>query len=254
MNSNSVTVQLDGNVAVVEFARPPVNYFDVALIADIVDAYTGLDRDPDCRAIVLASSGRHFCAGADFGEGSLDEEGGHDLYAQAARLLEHDLPVVAAVQGAAIGGGLGLALTADFRVAAPSSRFVCNFARLGIHHGFGLTATLPPVVGRQRAMELLYTGGTAGGAQARDWGLCDALADDEDQLRPLALELARRIAYAAPLAVQSIRRTMRGHLAGAVRSATANELREQLPLLQTADFQEGVRAARDRRDPKFTGR
>src|SRR6202030_4695081 len=115
---------------------------------------------------------KHFCAGANFA-GDTPAEG--DLYEQAVRLFAAGLPLVAAVQGAAVGGGLGVALSADFRVATPETRFSANFARLGIHHGFGITVTLPLVVGHQRALEMLYTGDRLGGEQAHAIGLCDRL-------------------------------------------------------------------------------
>src|SRR5262249_26970840 len=156
------------HVAVVEFDRPPHNFFDAVLIEQIADAYEQLDGDPACRAIVLCSAGKHFCAGANFAAKN-PAAGGH-LYDQAIRLFTFATPVVAAVQGAAIGGGLGVALSADFRVASPESRFAANFSRLGIHHGFGLTVTLPLVVGEQRALELLYTGERVRGDDAHAIG------------------------------------------------------------------------------------
>ena len=100
---------------------------------------------------MLCSAGRHFCAGANFADAG--DSGVPALYAHAVRLFSASTPVVAAVQGGAIGGGLGLALSADFRVASPSSRFAANFARLGIHHGFGITVTLPATVGMQASLE-----------------------------------------------------------------------------------------------------
>ena len=162
------------------------------------------------------------------------------------------LPVVAAVQGAAVGGGLGVALSADFRVASPDSRFSANFARLGIHHGFGVTVTLPLVVGHQRALELLYTGVRLGGEQAHAIGLCDRLVAS-DRLREQAVALAGEIAASSPLAVRAIRETMRGQLAERVREATAHEADEQAKLFATSDFREGVSAAAERRPPRFTG-
>jgi len=239
------------HVATVEFDRPPHNHFDVELIAALADAYAALDEDPECRAIVLCSSGRHFCAGANFAGGG--DAGGEALYAEAVRLFAATTPVVAAVQGAAIGGGLGLALSADFRVASPSSRFAANFARLGIHHGFGLTVTLPAAVGAQAALELLYTGRRVGGEEAHALGLCDRLAGDEE-LRAAAHALAGEIAASAPLAVRSIRQTMRGELADRVRAATRREGAQQAVLFATEDFHEGVRATAERRTPRFSGR
>lgn len=250
--SRELRVQLGADhVAVVEFDRPPHNHFDVTLIAALADAYEELDATDACRAIVLCSAGAHFCAGADFGVAA-DVEG-QSLYAHAVRLFAARTPVVAAVQGAAIGGGLGLALSADFRVASASSRLAANFARLGIHHGFGISVTLPAVVGMQAALELLYTGRRVGGEEAHTLGLCDRLAA-EGELRDGAHALAAEIAASAPLAVRSIRQTMRGDLAERVRCATEREHAEQTKLFATDDFSEGVRATSARRTPRFRGR
>jgi enoyl-CoA hydratase/carnithine racemase len=250
MEGLAVSVGAD-HVATVEFRRPPHNHFDVELIAALADAYAALDDDPMCRAILLCSAGRHFCAGANFAAGG--DAGGEALYEQAVRLFAAATPVVAAVQGAAIGGGLGLALSADFRVASPSSRFAANFARLGIHHGFGITVTLPAAVGPQAALDLLYTGRRVTGEEAYALGLCDRLAADGES-RLLAHSLAAEIAASAPLAVRSIRRTMRGELPDRVRAATRREGAEQAELFLTEDFREGVSATAERRSPRFSGR
>jgi 2-(1,2-epoxy-1,2-dihydrophenyl)acetyl-CoA isomerase len=249
MEGLTVSVGED-HVATVEFDRPPHNHFDVELIAALADAYEALDADPACRVIVLCSAGRHFCAGADFA--GAGDRGVPALYAHAVRLFAAATPVVAAVQGGAIGGGLGLALSADFRVASPSSRFAANFARLGIHHGFGITVTLPATVGMQASLELLYTGRRVRGEEAYALGLCDRLAAEEE-LRGEAYALAREIAASAPLAVRAIRQTMRGDLSDRVRAATEREHAQQAPLFATDDFQEGVRASAERRTPRFTG-
>jgi enoyl-CoA hydratase/carnithine racemase len=245
----SVEVRED-HVAVVQFSRPPHNYFDAELIGEIADAYESLDDDPACRAIVLCSEGKHFCAGANFAAKNPAEGG--NLYEQAIRLFAARTPVVASVQGAAVGGGLGVALSADFRVASEESRFSANFAKLGIHHGFGLTVTLPWAVGNQRALELLYTGARVRGDEARAIGLCDRLVPGE-RLREEAITFAAEIAAGAPLAIRSIRATMRGGLAEAVRAATAHELEEQGKLFGTSDFAEGVTATAERREPEFKG-
>ena len=253
---SEVTVQVGEDfVATVEIHRPPANYFDADLIGALADAYDELGLQDRCRAILLCSEGRHFCAGAQL-RGSDRAEGPREterLYEHAARLFAAELPVVAAVQGAAIGGGLGLALSADLRVAAPESRFAANFSRLGFHHGFGLTVTLPAAVGHPSALDLLYTGRRIGGEEAYRLGLCDRLVAAE-RLRDEARALAAEVASAAPLAVRAIRRTLRGHLAAEVRAATAHERAEQERLVATADFQEGVRAAAERREPRFEGR
>ena len=246
------TISLDGHVATVEFERPPLNFFDPALIGELADAYERLDEDPECRAIVLCSKGKHFCAGADLSGGE-GVQGARELYRNAVRMYAAATPVVAAVQGAAIGGGLGLALSADFRVASAGSRFSANFARLGFHHGFGLSVTLPAVAGQQAALDLLYTGRRVPGEEAHRLGLCDRLVGD-GEVREAARALAQEIASSAPLAVRSIRATMRGDLAERVRVALEREASEQARLQDTDDFREGVQAMQERRAPAFGGR
>ena len=242
------------HVALAEIRRGPNNFFDRPMIASLCDAFEALMEGGACRAIVLASEGKHFCAGANFADRDPTEDGsGRHLYDEAVRLFETKLPVVAAVQGAAIGGGLGLALATDFRVATPASRFSANFARLGFHHGFGLSVTLPRLVGQQAALELLYTGRRVKGEEAFAMGLCDRLVE-ADGLRTEAHGLAREIAVSAPLAIQSIRETHRGDLPAAIRAATDREKAEQARLQRTEDWKEGTRAMAERRAPEFEGR
>ena len=253
-----VEVEAAGSgVATVTIHRPPDNYFDRDLIASIADAYEHLDADPSARSIVLRSEGKHFCAGARLAPrapsgGSSGAAPGRHLYEEALRLFACRLPVVAAIQGAAIGGGLGLALSADFRVGAPQSRMSANFARLGFHHGFALTVTLPAIVGRQRANEMLLTGVRLDGDESHRIGLLDRLVALED-VDDAAHAFAADIATSAPLAVRSIRETMRQGLVDEVRAATARERAEQDRLTATSDFAEGVAATRERRPPVFRG-
>lgn len=160
--------------------------------------------------------------------------------------------MVAAIQGAAIGGGFGLALVADFRVVSPDARFAANFVKLGIHPGFGLTYTLPRIIGQQRASLMFYTGRRITGEEALAWGLADILAPS-DRLRAAASELAAEIAENAPLAVLSTRATMRQGIAEAVKAATDREHLEQARLIHTEDHREGVKAVNERRPGRFAG-
>ena len=168
-----ISVQTAGHVAVVEMHRPPNNFFDETLLCELAEALLALNDDREVRSVVMCSEGKHFCAGAQLS--GMTAEGIRRVYRQALRLFTARRPVVAAVQGAAVGGGLGLALAADFRVAVPESRFAANFARLGFHQGFGLSVTLPALVGQQRALELLLTGRDVSGSEALEIGLCDRL-------------------------------------------------------------------------------
>lgn len=253
-SAGDVTVDIaDDHVATVEFHRPPDNHFDVWLVADIADALEWIDQQPEVRAVVLRSEGKHFCAGAQFAGGMPRGDGKRSLYEEGARIFAAKKPIVVVVQGAAVGGGLGLALTGDFRVGAPEARLVANFARLGFHQGFGITATLPPIVGQQRAMEMLYTGARLSGEQAHAIGLLDRLVPLAD-VRDEAHRMAAEIAESAPLALLSIRQTLRGDLADKVRAATAIESQRQGELRETEDFAEGRAASLERRPPKFVGR
>ena len=168
-------------------------------------------------------------------------------------MFDAKVPVIAAVQGSAVGGGLGLACAADFRVASLSSRFHANFSVLGFHQGFGLSETLPAIVGSQHAMDLLYTSRRIDGQRAFDIGLVDRLVG-EGQLRSEALGWAAEIAAAAPLAVQSIRETLRAPLAERVRVVLERELDQQQKLWGTEDSRIGIAANLARQTAVFTGR
>lgn len=250
----SVSCDLDqqSHVGTVEIQRPPNNFLNIEVLRDIVGALTKLDRDPDCRAIVLRAAGKHFCAGRDFSAPRLPGDESANVYAEAGQLNELRTPWMAVVQGAAIGAGFGLALCADFRICSPRAYFTANFVQLGLHAGFGTTVTLPRLIGTQKATELLCGGRKVGGAEAVTIGLADRLAE-EDSLQRDALAFAASFAAAPPLAVQAIRATMRADLAEQFRAATEHEVAEQARLTATADFREAAAAARERRQGHYTG-
>jgi enoyl-CoA hydratase/carnithine racemase len=258
-----IGVEIDGSmVATIEIRRPPHNFFDIDLIRQIADACEALDQDAACRAIVLAAQGTAFCAGAKLGGGadiqdtlvkrSQTGQAGH-LYVEAVRLFRTAKPMVGAIHGAAVGGGLGLALVPDLRVTCPEARFCANFTRLGFHPGFGLTHTLPALIGPSKAAMMFYTGRRIPGEEAHRIGLADVLVP-QAEVRSAAQKLAAEIAENAPLGIVETRATLRAGLAEAVRAATDIELEKQTRLRQTADFKEGVDAVNQRRTPTFVGR
>lgn len=256
-----IGVEIHGNVGLIELQEPPHNFLQVAQVKAVADALEELEQNMDVRAVVLAAQGRSFCAGANFGSGNGGDTpaergtGGspEDLYAQAARLCESSLPVVAAVQGPAIGGGLGLAMAATMRVTCPEARFSANFVRLGIHQGFGLSVTLPELIGPSKAALVLLSGRRFKGDEAVELGMAD-LCVPQERVRDAAFELAQEIAQGAPLAIRAINRTLRAGLGDRVRAATKHEAAEQARLFATEDAREGMRSVNERRPGNFTGR
>jgi enoyl-CoA hydratase/carnithine racemase len=250
-----VSVAAVGHVAVVTIDRPPHNHVTVDFMRDLADAFDAIDGEIELRCSVLQAQGKNFCAGADLVR--REDQGGlgavNPLYDEAVRLFSVQKPIVAAVQGAAVGAGLGLAVMADFRVASPDAKFAANFVKLGFHPGFGLTHTLPRLIGRTKAELMCLTGRRVKAGEGLPWGLVDEVVPLED-LRASALRLAAEIAENAPLAIVSTRKTMRGDLAMAVRAQTDIEAAEQAWLRNTEDYKEGVRSVAERRVGNFTGR
>ena len=206
----SVEVGAD-HVAEVEIHRPPNNFFDVALIRSLAEAYEDLASGGDSRAIVLCAEGKHFCAGADFHQESdaeaLPAEGAASLYHEAVRLFRADLPVVAAVQGYCLGFGFELVLMCDIRVAADDAVFALPEAQVGVSVDAGGDLRLATEIGAGHAKLLALTGRRIDAATAERLGIVQQVTT-RDALVPAAMAIAADIAANAPLAVQSIKRTI----------------------------------------------
>lgn len=254
-DSPSISQSREAHVVTLTLRRAPHNFVDATTMRELADRLAALDDDADCRTIVLAAEGKSFCAGADF---SAVPSGGQavdpaEFYTDAMRLFDARKPLIAAVQGPAVGAGVGLALVADFRVTCAEARFSVNFNRLGFHPGFGLSHTLPRLIGMQQASMLFYTGRRIDGTTALAIGLVDELVP-ADEVLARAQALAQEIAGSAPLAVQSTRATLRAGYAHDVRAVNQRELAEQQVQFLSEDFREGVKAMAERRTPRFTGR
>lgn len=243
-----------GGVGIVRLDAPPNNYLSTSIVSELVTSYQSV-VDGGGRAIVLCASGRHFCAGVSLSsklaEASPDDA--FEMYDFIPALFDLPIPVVAAVQGAAIGAGLGLAMTADFRVASGNTRFSAPFTRLGFFHGFGLSVSLPDAVRADVAREMLYAGVEVRGERAYAVGLCSRLTGD-GEIFDAAMSMATELAGVAPLSLYEARRMMRGPLIADLQAALDNERQQQRRFIGSDDFKEGLRAASERRRPIFTGR
>ena len=187
MSGADVTVEQHGDhVGVVCMHRPPNNYFDTALLEEVAVAYEGLDRSGWCRAVVLASEGRHFCAGLDL------RELGSELPDLSPRWPDMTKPVIGAINGAAITGGLELALYCDILLASERATFADTHARVGLMPGWGMSVRLPQVVGRQFARRMSLGSEFLTAERARAVGLVTEVVPHEqllDAARALALSI-----------------------------------------------------------------
>lgn len=251
----NIQIHLTDHVATIEFTSDAFNYLSLDLLAQLAQAWDWADAEPACRAIVLCSAGRVFCAGVDFRSivGAEGDASPKPLYQLAQRLLAGRKPCIAAVQGAAVGAGLGLAMLADQRVVTPKAQFSASFAQLGFHAGFGLTATLPHVMGLHAATKMLLTAQPVRGEEAVRLGLADELVENVGDARAAAVARARAIAANAPFAVQDMRQNLRAPLLTAFAHALEQELAAQLRHMKTQDFIEGIGALMAKRPPQFTG-
>ena len=245
---------LENYTAYIKINRPPHNFFDRNLINQIADILEEMDKEDKCRSIILSSEGKNFCAGADFTKSNFTKEENiyEDLYKQAVRLFRTKKPIIASIQGAAIGGGLGVALAADFRIACKESKFSANFGKLGFHQGFGTTITLPHVIGIQKAKLMLLTSKRINGEEAYNIGLADYLVE-QSQLLNKAKIISNEINSSGPLGIKAIRNTLNNGLADQIEEAVKIEAKEQNLLRKTYDFKEGIDASINRREPVFKG-
>ncbi|MFQ5513974.1 MAG: enoyl-CoA hydratase/isomerase family protein [Myxococcota bacterium] len=254
----------EGGIARITLNRPENrNSMTDDVLEGLREAVTSVRADRALRCVILTGRGRSFCAGADFRAGVQRTEDGDDaalphersfaMYAPFLSVLEIEIPVIAALNGHAVGGGLGLAIVCDLRIASQEARYGANFARLGLHPGMATTHILPRLIGLPRALELLLTGRLVSGRTAAKLGLVNEAVPAERVLER-AEELAREIASAAPIAVRLTKASVyRGLDWDPVRAAW-HEAHAQSRTLETEDAREGIRALLEKREPIFRGR
>jgi enoyl-CoA hydratase/carnithine racemase len=259
MATNAVLLEINDHIAVITLNRPENrNSMTAELLAAFHAAALKVQRQRDLRCVIITGSGPHFCAGADFnsvlGDGDrLPHENFLALYQPFLAVADIEPPVIAALNGHAVGGGFGLALICDLRVANMQSKYGANFTRLGFHSGMAVTHMLPRLIGLPRANELLLTGRLVGGARAARLGIMN-YAEEPTEVMPRALKLAREIAACAPAVVRMMKRSVYRDLDWNPRATAELDAHLQSRTYEMEDAREGVAALLEKREPAFRGR
>jgi enoyl-CoA hydratase len=246
-------------VAVVTFRRPEAaNSLNTQMATELLLAWSELAGRDDLRCVVLAGEGRHFCAGADLKErnGMTDEawSAQHKVFEAMARAqLAVPVPVIAAVNGAAMGGGCEMTLACDFAYASETARFGLPEVGLGIMPGLGGTQLLRRCAGERRAIELLTTGRPFTAAQALEYGVVNGVTS-ADALMETVLAVAAEIASKAPLSVRALKHVVHEAHHLDLAAAMEVELSAYNRLFKTDDRREGVASFNEKRPPSFKGR
>ncbi len=255
-----LTERIEG-VLLATLNRPErMNTLSPDLIAALTETVRMASEDDEVRVLVITGSGRAWCAGAEIGPNRPGYE--PTRYERMQRSASEatieafarcDVPIIAAINGVAVGGGFGLALCCDVRIAAESARIGSIFARRGLATDFGVAYWLPRIVGAARAFDILYDGQPYGTQDALALGLVNRVVPDA-ALREEALTYAKKIAAGAPLAMTATRRLVHQSLEGQSANVSALEWQAQWAMLQTEDGREGFQAFLDKRPPAFKGR
>ena len=257
-------------VAVATLKRPEkMNAVGGRLVHELIDVFESTRHDDSVKVLVITGEGRGFCAGADVGEDADAREEGRELMERAYRrhaeapighwgslfstIKAYPKPTIAAVNGAAAGAGMSLALACDIRIASSNARFVSAFVHRAISPDTGSTYHLPRLIGTGRALEMMFTGESVGAERAAEWGIVNRVVDPE-RLLPESLELAERIARGPSLAIELTKRLVQ-------QSADIDfdgQLEREAWALgvagNSADRQEGIKSFLEKRSARFQGR
>jgi|SRR5579875_2125787 len=264
MSDQPVLLDRSGDVLTITLNRPDrLNALNLATLVALDRAATRASADAAVRAVILTGSGRGFSAGADVKEwaegepAAADAEVSDDWVVTAHRVIARfyrlPKPVIAAVNGVAVGAGLDLALTADFRVAADTARFGSVYVRIGIPPDAGASYLLPRIVGTPKAKELIYTGRIIDAAEARDIGLVNEVVPAAD-LADAAQRWASELAAGPTVALGMAKENIHEHWTATIETALKNEERAGRLATMTADHAEGLKAVNEKRTPNFAGR
>lgn len=257
----TIRLERQGPVGIITLNRPRVlNALNVATITELGQAVSEMGNDVDIRVLVITGEGRRaFAAGADIAElqAMTSAQEGYEHSRRSHQLLFHleqlEKPVIMAVNGYALGGGAELAMAGDIIIAAESARFGQPEVNLGIIPGFGGTQRLPRLVGRTRALELIFTGEHIDAQEAWRLGLVNRVVP-ADQLMPVTLELAATIAQKGPVALALAKRAVYEGLEAGPRAGNEAEMAYFGLAIGTADRREGTSAFLEKRPPRWQGK
>ena len=261
-DTNELLVERDGNVLTITLNRPErMNAISGPMLSALSTTLQDANTDPEIRVIVLTGSGRGFCAGLDLkdqmsGNGVAQRPGFRlfDLHNSPPVVINRmDKPIICALNGAAAGYGMDLALGCDIRIASEHARMGAVFAKRGVLPESGGTWYLPRLVGWAKAAEVAFLGDVLDAEKSLELGLVNRVVKHED-LMTESLAMAHKIANNAPLSVQSTKRMMRLGMEETFEAAVDHVYLQLLPLLQSDDFKEGLSAFAERREPAFKGR
>ena len=259
MSYNTIRVESEGAVCTVTLDRPPVNALNLEMIEELTSVFEGEAAQDSVRAVIVTGAGRMFAAGADI-RGFLEHDpisGPHPSIRLANDLFNlieaYPKPVVAAVNGACLGGGNELAMACDFRLAAASASFGQPEIKLGLIPGWGGLQRLPRLIGRGRALDLLLTGRAVDAHEAQAIGLVSE-AVEPAELLPRALALARMLAGMPPIAVAYTKERVARGMNEKQGQAVRDDEWSFNDLLSTEDGKEGITAFLEKRQPRWQGR
>ena len=264
MTYECLLYEVKDGVATLTLNRPDrLNALGGSLRDDLHDAITRSSTDPDVRVMVITGAGKGFCSGGDVKAMQEAKDGkrerpliekiapGRDRTLLAMRQAPQ--PIIAAVNGAAAGAGMNLALGCDIRIASTAAKFSQAFVKRGLHPDWGGTYFLPRVVGTAKACELIFTGEVIDAQEALRLGIVSAVYSPEE-LMSTAYQLARRIAAGPPVAIRLAKRSLYDNAERDLKSSLERETFSQNIASETEDAGEGIRAFVEKRDPKFQGR
>jgi enoyl-CoA hydratase/carnithine racemase len=259
MPNAPVLFETKGHISRITFNRPDNrNSMDKETLPAFREAVSQAKQNTDLRCLIITGSGDTFCAGADFKSGLFEREDRlphqilMDAYGPFLDVGKLDIPVIAAMNGHAVGGGFGLTLMCDIRIANRASKYGANFARLGLHSGMAVAYVLPMIVGLPRANELLFTGRLITGQEAAEIGLAN-YALSGDAVLEKARELAEEISACAPVAVKMIKQAIRRGIRWDPYEAAEIDTLYQSRTFEMGDAKEGIRALLKGREPVFKG-